>query len=86
MEDTLQRKNIQSSTKINTTLYPDDILTLDSTKCLVKDRKGYIKDTSSRDDELILHEGNSMLTMTHDGDCEYSRAKLTITLRGNKLQ
>lgn len=75
-----------SSVKIHTTLYPDDILTFDGTKFIVKDWQGYVKDTPSWEGELIIPKGKSKISMSHEGDCEYSRAKLTFTLKGKKLQ
>ena len=76
----------KSVMKINTTLSPDDILTFDGEKCVVRDWKGYIKDTPSFEGEFIVPKGKSTIKMTHDGDDKYSRAKITLTLKGKKLQ
>lgn len=76
----------KSTLKINATLSPDDIVTFDGNKCVVKDWKGYVKSTPTFEGSLIIPEGKSSVTMTHEGNDKYTRAKLTFTLKGEKLQ
>ncbi len=79
-------KTEKSVMKINTTLSPDDILTFDGKECVVKNWQGYVKDRPQFEGEFIIPEGKSEITLSHEGEDELSRARVTVSLKGEILQ
>lgn len=75
-----------SELKIFTELKANHIISFDGNECLITDWKGNLIEKPEYEGEFIIPEGKSKISMSCDGEEELTRAKITVTLRGEQLQ
>jgi len=75
-----------SSLTIHTTVPADSILSFDGKTCVITDNNGKILEKPAYTGSFVVPAGESTIRITHKGDNAIVRAKLTVTVRGEKLQ
>lgn len=75
-----------SSLTVHTTVPADSILSFDGKDCVITDNVGTVLEKPICTGSFQLPTGESTIRVTHKGDDCSVRAKLTVTVRGEKLQ
>lgn len=75
-----------SSMKIHGNLPSDTLLAFDGEKCTVSDLTGKVLCEPAYSGRLIAPAGECTIRISHEGEEEFVRAKMTLNFRGGKLQ
>lgn len=78
-------KTDRSELKIHAKLYPGNAVCYDGEKCIITDKIGNVIDTPACTGKFIIPNGKSSISMYHGDSEKYVRAKITVTLRGEKI-
>jgi hypothetical protein len=75
-----------SEMKFETELCANSVLYFDGRKCTVTDYEGYILDEPAFEGTVVCAAGENKVSLSHEGEDQGVRARISINLRGEKLQ
>ncbi len=79
-------KCASSEIQFYTDLHAEQILCFDGESCKVTDSLGNILNTPNYKGNLFLKPGENTISLSHENAEKYVRAKMTLTVKGDKLQ